>query len=329
MVSSACTPWNQVFQVASASWARTAAATFAQRSSAAGVPITDSPIVHNPDCPQLCPHVWRSRSTAVGAAPGPVRSAALVVLGDSDRNHQVTWPRGSTGGRRPAGPSGERDAIAPSRSVPTSHKRTTCPPTPVQCQTGWIAGVRDQPVHSSIHLCACARTPAARPPRGPTSARAFEEAMREADIPAEQPEAEEEARIPAPDAEPGGTRGDSSPAQQGPLPISQPDLASPWPDIVSGPGPRASAPGGKSRSEKRHARTRDSAAPRRLLRRAVGRTARSPATGCAGGSVPRVRELRADPAGRTGYLVRARPVARRTTRTGELSATLRAILGRS
>ncbi len=40
--------------------------------------------------------------------------------------------------------------------------------------------------------------------------------MREADIPAEQSEAEEEARIPAPHAEPGGTRGDPSPAQQGP-----------------------------------------------------------------------------------------------------------------
>ena len=40
-----CTPWNHVFHVASDSWARTAAATLAQRSSAAGVPTVDSPIV--------------------------------------------------------------------------------------------------------------------------------------------------------------------------------------------------------------------------------------------------------------------------------------------
>jgi ribonuclease P protein component len=41
--------------------------------------------------------------------------------------------------------------------------------------------------------------------------------MGETDIPAEQPQAEEEARLPSPDAQSSGTRGDSSPAQQGPL----------------------------------------------------------------------------------------------------------------
>ncbi len=41
--------------------------------------------------------------------------------------------------------------------------------------------------------------------------------MGETDIPAEQPEAEEEARIPPPDAQSSGTRGDPSPAHQGPL----------------------------------------------------------------------------------------------------------------
>ncbi len=70
------------------------------------------------------------------------------------------------------------------------------------------------------HSSTCARVHmqhAARPPRGPTSARAFEEAMGETDIPAEQPEAEEEARIPPPDAQSSGTRSDPSPAHQGPL----------------------------------------------------------------------------------------------------------------
>ena len=54
--SRAWTPWNQVFQVASDSWARTAAATFAHRSSAAGVPTVAAP----QGCPQVCPHVCRS-----------------------------------------------------------------------------------------------------------------------------------------------------------------------------------------------------------------------------------------------------------------------------
>src|SRR3954452_20744544 len=41
--SRACTPWNHVFHVASESCARTAAATFAHRSSAAGVPTLTPP----------------------------------------------------------------------------------------------------------------------------------------------------------------------------------------------------------------------------------------------------------------------------------------------
>lgn len=41
--------------------------------------------------------------------------------------------------------------------------------------------------------------------------------MGETDIPAEQPETEKEARVPSPDAQSSGTRGDPTPAQQGPL----------------------------------------------------------------------------------------------------------------
>src|SRR5262245_29836702 len=41
--------------------------------------------------------------------------------------------------------------------------------------------------------------------------------MGETDVPAEQPEAQEEARLSSPDAQSSGSRGDSSPAQQGPL----------------------------------------------------------------------------------------------------------------
>src|SRR6476646_377955 len=46
--SSAWTPGNHVFHVASESWARTAAATLAQRSSAAGVPTLLPRVVHRP-----------------------------------------------------------------------------------------------------------------------------------------------------------------------------------------------------------------------------------------------------------------------------------------
>jgi ribonuclease P protein component len=80
-----------------------------------------------------------------------------------------------------------------------------------------IADVRGLAVDSAFHLCARAQH-AARPPRGPTSARAFEEAMGETDIPAEQSQTEEEARIPSPDAQSSRPRGDSTSSQQGPLP---------------------------------------------------------------------------------------------------------------
>ena len=66
----AWTPWNQVFQVASASWARTAAATLAQRSSAAGVPTSASPVLST----GLSTSVEKrsrpsSRSTVLGRVP--------------------------------------------------------------------------------------------------------------------------------------------------------------------------------------------------------------------------------------------------------------------
>ena len=118
--------------------------------------------------------------------------------------------------RRPGlcGPPGERHAISSSRRVPTHRSRI-----PIGRKTGWIADVHGLAVDSAIHLCARAqqRLPRA-PPRGPTSARAFEEAMGETDIPAEQPQTEEETRVPAPDAESSRPRGDSTSPQQGPLP---------------------------------------------------------------------------------------------------------------
>ena len=42
--------------------------------------------------------------------------------------------------------------------------------------------------------------------------------MREEDVPAQQPEAQEEARLPTPDAHPGGTGGPRPSARQGPSP---------------------------------------------------------------------------------------------------------------
>jgi ribonuclease P protein component len=46
----------------------------------------------------------------------------------------------------------------------------------------------------------------------------LEEAMREEDVPAEQPEAEEEARLPAPHADPRGSRDDPAAAREGSRP---------------------------------------------------------------------------------------------------------------
>jgi ribonuclease P protein component len=52
-------------------------------------------------------------------------------------------------------------------------------------------------------------------PPGPASAPAFQEAMREEDVPAQQPEAQEEARFPASYAQSRGSRGGGASASQG------------------------------------------------------------------------------------------------------------------
>jgi ribonuclease P protein component len=57
-----------------------------------------------------------------------------------------------------------------------------------------------------------------RRPEAPSSARAFEEAMREEDVPAEQPEAEEEARLPASHADARRTSRDRAAPVEGPQP---------------------------------------------------------------------------------------------------------------
>jgi ribonuclease P protein component len=139
---------------------------------------------------------------AVGAAPGLSGCVAAIC------NGAATGKLPERPG--PAGPPGERHAISSGRCSPASRRRTSLP-------LGWIAEVRSRAVHWAIHLRARARKHAARPPQGPTSARAFEEAMGETDIPAEQPETEEEARIPAPDAQSSGPCGDSTSPQQGPF----------------------------------------------------------------------------------------------------------------
>ncbi len=148
--------------------------------------------------------------------------------------------------------------------------------------------------------------------------------MREADIPAEQSETEEEARLPAPDAEPCGSRGDPAPAQQGPL--------EPFSLIwrVRGQASfHALARGRRRRAGNLEVRTAVlgplSEPPRVVF--AVGRSV--------GGAVMRnrvrrrlrgaLRENRAALTPGAGYLVRAAPGAADTSYS-ELSDTLRAIL---
>ena len=87
---------------------------------------------------------------------------------------------------------------------------------------GWIAAHRGPRVHFLVHprargsfsrlfsaVCALAPDPY-------FGAGRFEEAMREEDVPAEQPEAEEDARFPSSDAHPRGPIGDPPSARQRP-----------------------------------------------------------------------------------------------------------------
>jgi ribonuclease P protein component len=150
--------------------------------------------------------------------------------------------------------------------------------------------------------------------------------MRETDIPAEQPETEEEARLPAPDAESRGPRGDPAPAQQGPL--------EPFSLIwrVRGQSSfRALARGQRRRAGNLEVRTAILGSPAEPPRVAfsVGRSV--------GGAVTRnrvrrrlrsaVREHAAALTPGSGYLVRATPAAADSS-YAELSDTLRAILAR-
>ena len=148
--------------------------------------------------------------------------------------------------------------------------------------------------------------------------------MGETDIPAEQPETEEEARLPAPDAQQGRPRRDSKPACQGPLQA----FSLIW-RVRDQSSFRALARGRRRRAGSVEVRTAmlgpDLDPPR--VAYAVGRPV--------GNSVARNRvrrRLRAamrDHAsmlqGGAGYLVRATPNAAHAT-YDELSDTLRAIL---
>jgi ribonuclease P protein component len=148
--------------------------------------------------------------------------------------------------------------------------------------------------------------------------------MGETDVPAEQPEAQEEARLSSPDAQSSGPRGDSAPAQQGPLQAFR--LI--W--RVRGQASfRALARGRRRAAGDLEVRTvvlGSSDEPPRVAY-AVGRSV--------GNAVTRNRvrrKLRAATASNvdvlqrgSGYLVRAQATAA-TTPTSELSSTLRAIL---
>ena len=120
--SRAWTPWNQVFQVASDSWARTAAATFAHRSSAAGVPTVAAP----QGCPQVCPHVWRStgqggrlgrdpsgRLAGKCRAPGSSRGAGVADHISAVDNATSDVPRELGPRSRCRRPAGGWPSVAP------------------------------------------------------------------------------------------------------------------------------------------------------------------------------------------------------------------------
>jgi ribonuclease P protein component len=149
--------------------------------------------------------------------------------------------------------------------------------------------------------------------------------MGETDIPAEQPETEEEARLSASDAQSSGTRGDSSPAHQGPLQA----FSLIW--RVRGQSAfRILARGRRRRAGNLEVRTalvgQNTEPPRVAF--AVGRSVGNSATR---NRVRRrlraaVRENTATLQPGSAYLVRAVPGAAETP-YAELSSTLRAILG--
>ena len=187
---------------------RTAAATFAQRSSAA----RSAHVAVPPCCPQALSTSVEKRSVRDHPPrPGAIRGTVGEVPAPG------------------AGREGERDVSSaleasqgPFPGASTRRRRTEFEWSAPQARTR-----PDCRSRRTIHwtsLAPAAHCPAARPqwhppPKGPPSARAFEEAMREEDVPAQQPEAEEEARLPAPHADRRAVvERDPAPSGQGPQP---------------------------------------------------------------------------------------------------------------
>src|SRR5581483_4629810 len=177
------TPWNHVFHVASASWARIACAPRSQMSAAAvsarsRLSTGTSTDVENGGRSRGTPPVV-GRPVVRGGAPAG--KCAVVA----------------------AGSKGERGTY---HRPPKLDKAGASPPRGEAFRRGVWVPVR---LHGFSFFA-----------RFPTSNRAPLEAMREAHVPAQQPETQEDARVPAPDAHSGGSRGaegTAEPRPQAPL----------------------------------------------------------------------------------------------------------------
>ena len=186
-------------------------------------------------CPQAHPQVWRTTS---GPGAPCARAGGLVGRGSGEVRRTRPWRRARSGER-------STDAFGATRGARTSSAAAAFGAS--------TSGRRPQPrggVHRGGALQARARRPrrsrlrpgsAATPDLGPRARRRREEAMREAHVPAEQPEAQEEARVPASGCGPraaGRCSRHRAPARA--APGSRPDRARPRPCDVR--GPRAGPP---------------------------------------------------------------------------------------
>ena len=150
--SSAWTPGNQVFQVASDSCARTAGRDLGPQiircwSAHAAAP---------PGCPQAYPQVWRSSRVVRPPTPRPLPNRAL---------------RGSSRRPGPTGTLGSRTLPAPQRTPQARQWASSTPSTAEKCTVGEGSPTPQAGTTGLFHQVGTPYTAPSRRPRSHTSSR--------------------------------------------------------------------------------------------------------------------------------------------------------------
>ena len=231
------TPWNHVCQVASASCA--AEALGGLLPDAFGDVVEPGRVgPRRSGCPQARPQLWRTAGTGHEAVP----------LG-----WPASGPRTPRRGSRVPVVAGTTGAAERSTGRAGAQARITARGRDAWTRACDVARAQQLPLEPRSPAAPRARRLVRFVSRRPAPASPTQEAMREAHVPAQQPQAEEDPRLPAPHAHARAAGRCSSRAVSGAASDCRPDLARPRPCDVRRPRP---GPLGSERAPSRSATSR-------------------------------------------------------------------------